>query len=242
MTTVSVERGEVVLEAADVSVGYGAIPVVTGLDLQVEAGQIVALLGPNGAGKTTALQGLAGALPVQSGEVRYRGERVDSPLHRRARNGFGLIADSRGIFKQLTAAENLRVASVQSESVLDLFPELEDRLGTKAGLLSGGEQQMLAVGRALCRDVRLLVIDELSLGLAPMVVDRLLEVLRRRAAAGVGVLVVEQHVHKLLGVADQVYVLQRGRVVTSGRADDVRSRLEEVEAAYFADAATPGQA
>ena len=224
------------LEVEGLRVGYGAVAVVEDLNLRVERGQIVALLGPNGAGKTTTLLGVSGALPVQGGEVRFKGKPVKDPLHRRARNGLGLITEGRGIFKQLSTRENLRVGGVETDSVLEMFPQLEARLDVKAGLLSGGEQQMLAVGRALSRNAELLLIDELSLGLAPLIVDGLLQVLRTTADRGVGVLLVEQHVRKILEIADFVYVLQRGRVITSGTAVELRGRLEEIEASYFAPA------
>jgi ABC-type branched-subunit amino acid transport system ATPase component len=222
------------LEVDGLRVGYGHVSVVEDLNLRVERGQVVALLGPNGAGKTTTLLGLSGALPIQGGEVRLDGAALTSPLHRRAKKGLGLITEGRGIFKQLTARENLRVGRVDTAAVLDLFPQLEKRLDVKAGLLSGGEQQMLAVGRAMARNAELLLIDELSLGLAPLVVDRLLQVLRSMADRGVGILLVEQHVRKILEIADYVYVLQRGRVSVQGTAADLRDRLEEIEASYFA--------
>ncbi len=224
------------LEVDGLRVGYGHVSVIEDLSLRVEAGQVVALLGPNGAGKTTTLLGLSGALPIQGGEVRFNGETMTSPLHKRAQNGLGFITEGRGIFKGLTARENLRVAGVDTAPVLEVFPQLEWRLDVKAGLLSGGEQQMLAVGRALARQTTLLLIDELSLGLAPLVVDRLLNVVREQADKGVGVLLVEQHVRKTLEIADYVYVLQRGRVSTEGPASELRNRLEQIEASYFATA------
>jgi branched-chain amino acid transport system ATP-binding protein len=224
------------LDVDGVSIGYGAVTVVDDLSLRVERGQIVALLGPNGAGKTTTLLGLSGVLPLLGGVVRVHGDEVGEPLHRRARHGLGFISEGRGIFRKLTTRENLRVAGVSPAAVLELFPELRSRLDVTAGLLSGGEQQMLAVGRALSRDVDLLLIDELSLGLAPMVVDRLLGVLAATADRGVGILLVEQHVRKAMEIADHVYVLQRGRLAAEGPAVEMSGRLEEIEAAYFAPA------
>ena len=222
------------LEVEGLCVGYGPVSVVEDLNIQVERGQVVALLGPNGAGKTTALLGMSGALPVQAGEVRLNGQAMTEPLHRRAKKGLGLVAEGRGIFKELTARENLRVGGADPDAVIELFPQLEWRLNVKAGVLSGGEQQMLAIGRMLGRNAELLLIDELSLGLAPLVVDRLLEVLRAIADKGVGILLVEQHVRKILEIADYVYVLQRGHVSASGPAHELRDRLEEIEASYFA--------
>ena len=222
------------LNVEGLRVGYGSISVVEDLNLRVEKGQVVALLGPNGAGKTTTLLGISGALPVQGGTVSLNERPMTSPLHQRAKQGLGLIAEGRGIFKALTARENLRVGGVEPSALLELFPQLESRLDVKAGLLSGGEQQMLAVGRALSRNAELLLIDELSLGLAPLIVDGLLRVLRETADRGVGVLLVEQHVRKILEIADYVYVLQRGRVITEGPATEMRGRLDEIEASYFA--------
>jgi len=221
------------LEVDRISVGYGAVSVLQELSLRVQQGQVVALLGPNGAGKTTTLLSIAGALKLQGGEVRFGGEAMTSPLHRRARSGLGLITEQRSIFKQLTAADNCRVGGVEPNSVLEMFPQLESRMNVKAGLLSGGQQQMLAVGRALCRDAKLLLIDELSLGLAPMIVEQLLQVVRSTADKGVGVLLVEQHVRRVLAIADYAYVLQRGRVHSEGTAEEMRENLEAIEASYF---------
>jgi branched-chain amino acid transport system ATP-binding protein len=227
------------LEVDGLCVGYGQVSVVEDLHLRVDRGQVVGLLGSNGAGKTTTLLGLSGAIPTTAGEIRMDGEVLTEPLHRRAKKGIGYIADSRGIFSQLTARENLRVGGVDPARVIELFPGLERCLDVRAGLLSGGEQQMLAVGRALGRDAQLLLIDELSLGLAPLIVDHLLEVLRARADQGIGVLLVEQHVRKTLEIADYVYVLQRGRVTTEGPVAELRGRLDDIEASYFA---VPGDA
>jgi branched-chain amino acid transport system ATP-binding protein len=224
----------VLLEVEELTVGYGPLAVVHGLAFGVDAGQVVALLGPNGAGKTTTLLGVSGALPVQSGKVRINGEPANGNLFRRVRKGMGLITEDRGVFRQLTTLDNLKVAGVNPERVLEWFPALGRRLNIKAGLLSGGEQQMLAVGRALARDANLLLIDELSLGLAPLVVDLLLEVIRKAADEGKGILLVEQHVRKTLELADHVYVLQRGRFVATGPADDIKSRIDDIEAMYFA--------
>jgi branched-chain amino acid transport system ATP-binding protein len=224
----------VLLEVEGLTVGYGPVNVVNDLAFSVSAGQIVALLGPNGAGKTTTILGVGGVLPVHAGNVRLNGQPLKGPLFRRVRRGMGLVTEERGVFRQLTVRENLRVAGVDAERVFALFPELKVRLRVKAGLLSGGEQQMLAVGRALVRDADLLLIDELSLGLAPLVVDRLLRVIREAADRGMGILLVEQHVRKVLNIADHAYVLQRGRFGASAPADELRGNLDEIEAMYFA--------
>ena len=229
--------GHPVLEARGLSVGYGDVPVLHDIDLTVGAGKIVVLLGPNGAGKTTLLLSLAGMLPLLAGQVLVEGVATTEPLYRRARAGLGLVTDDRSIFRGLTALENLRVGSVDPDDALDLFPELKPRLGLAAGLLSGGEQQMLTLARALARKPKVLLIDELSLGLAPMIVRRLLAQLSVAAAElGTGVLLVEQHVRKALDAADSGYILNRGRIVLRGTGIDLRSRMSEIESSYLTEA------
>jgi branched-chain amino acid transport system ATP-binding protein len=233
---------EVLLECRGVACGYGSMAVVRDLDLRVGAGEVVALIGPNGAGKTTTLLTLAGELPVISGDVIFRGVPTKAPLFRRARRGMGFVTEERSVFMSMTAAENLRIAGVSPARAFAVFPELEPLMGRTAGLLSGGEQQMLTLARAVAREPKLLLADELSLGLAPLVVKRLLETVRRVATErSTGVLLVEQHVRQALHIADRVYVMQRGRIVISGPAEEVRGRIDEVEATYLSDQGT-GQA
>ena len=199
------------LECRGLAAGYGALAVVRDLDLRVEAGEVVALIGPNGAGKTTTLLTLAGELPAISGEVVFRGAATKAPLFRRARQGMGFVTEERSVFMQLSTEENLRVAGVARADAVALFPELEPLMGRTAGLLSGGEQQMLTLARAVARDPSLLLVDELSLGLAPVIVRRLLQTVRRVATErSTGILLVEQHVRQALHIADRVYVMQRG--------------------------------
>jgi branched-chain amino acid transport system ATP-binding protein len=222
------------LECRRLAAGYGAVAVVRGVDLDVARGEVVALIGPNGAGKTTTLLTLAGELPAISGEVRYLGVATRAPLFRRARRGMGLVTEERSVFRALTAEQNLRVAGVAPAEAVHVFPELEPLMGRTAGLLSGGEQQMLTLARAVARDPKLLLVDELSLGLAPVVVRRLLQTVRRVAnEQSMGILIVEQHVRQALHIADRVYVMQRGRIVLSGTASEVRGRIDEVEATYL---------
>lgn len=231
------------LEARGLTVGYGSRPVVHGVDLVVHSGEVVALLGPNGAGKTTTLLALAGELPLQGGEVRLNGAPTKAPLHRRARHGLAFVMEERAVFKRLSALENLRVGGVDPQVALRLFPELEKRLSLRGGLLSGGEQQMLTLARALSRNPKLLLADELSLGLAPLVVRRLLEAVRTAAdEQGTGVLLVEQHVRKALQYADRVYVMRRGRIELSGTAAEMRGRLAEIEDSYLTSATAKQQA
>jgi branched-chain amino acid transport system ATP-binding protein len=221
------------VEARGLCAGYLGSAVVRDLDLEVRPGEVVALLGPNGAGKTTSLLTLAGDLPPVSGRLLMHGRSTRSPLHRRAARGVALVSEERSVFMGLTARENLRVGRAAVERVLALFPELDGKLGTRAGLLSGGEQQMLTLGRALARDPRLLLADELSLGLAPLVVDRLLAAVREAADRGVGVLLVEQHVSKALRVADRVYLMRHGRVELACSAAEAGERMTEIEQSYL---------
>lgn len=169
-----------------------------------------------------------------SGEVRWLGEAGRVPLHRRARQGLAYVGE-RAVFTRLDTADNLRVGRVAAGQALELFPELDKRLRTGAGMLSGGEQQMLSLARALCRAPRLLLADELSLGLAPLVVERLLRAVRAAADGGLGALLVEQHVRKVLDIADRVYVLRRGRVEMAGTPRELRRDLGAIESSYLAD-------
>jgi branched-chain amino acid transport system ATP-binding protein len=222
------------LECRALAAGYGAVAVVRDVDLHVDSGEVVALIGPNGAGKTTTLLTLAGELPAIAGDVLFRGEVTKAPLFRRARHGMGFVTEERSVFMALTAEENLRVAGVSRADAVDVFPELEPLMGRTAGLLSGGEQQMLTLARAVARAPRLLLVDELSLGLGPVVVKRLLQTVRRVASErSTGILLVEQHVRQALHVADRVYVMQRGRIVMSGTGEEVHGRINEIEATYL---------
>ncbi|HVX31533.1 MAG TPA: ABC transporter ATP-binding protein [Solirubrobacterales bacterium] len=230
---------ETLLETKGLSAGYGGQPVVHDLDITVGEGEIVALLGANGAGKTTTLLTMAGELPVIGGEVMIDGEATTAPLFRRARNGLGYITEERSVFRGLSARDNLRAGGVSTAKALELFPELERVMGTPGGLLSGGEQQMLTLARALGRRPRLLLADELSLGLAPIIVDRLLKAVRAAADAGTAVLMVEQYARKALEYADRVYVMSGGRIQMSLVADEARARLGDIEAAYLSGSAGP---
>jgi branched-chain amino acid transport system ATP-binding protein len=226
------------LETRGLCCGYGASVVVRDLDLHVDAGEVVALLGANGAGKTTTLLTLAGSLPAISGEVLFEGKRIERwPAPRIARRGVASIPDDRGLFPKLTVRENLQLASRrrrQASDPLDLFPELRDRRGTPAGLLSGGQQQMLAIARALVREPKLLLIDELSFGLSPIAVQRLLPIVRAVAdETGAGVLLVEQHVHLGLAIAERAYVLRHGTVTLTGTAAQLRDDASLLQESYL---------
>jgi branched-chain amino acid transport system ATP-binding protein len=222
-----------VLQTRDLNAGYGDVTVVRDLNLHVSSGEIVALLGRNGAGKTTALLTLAGALRPLSGEVRFLGAPDRSSLATRARRGLGLMSDDRSIFFSLTVRENLRLARGNSDSVLSLFPELERLIDRPAGLLSGGEQQMLGLASVLAREPKLLLIDELSFGLAPRIVQRLMTAVRQAADRGAAVILVEQFARLALDVADRAYVLVNGRVGGEGTRDEWRANVAELETKYL---------
>jgi branched-chain amino acid transport system ATP-binding protein len=208
--------------------------VVRDVDLRVDAGEVVALIGPNGAGKTTTLLTLAGELAPLQGEVIFMGEPTTAPMHARCRNGMGYVTEERSVIMGMSVAENLKLAAVPRDVAFGYFPALEPIIDRRAGLCSGGEQQMLSLARALGRDPKVLLADELSLGLAPIIVTNLLAAVRAAAVErGVGVLLVEQHVRQALEIADRVYVMERGRISLAGRVDEVTDQLERVEAAYL---------
>ena len=225
------------LEVEDLRAGYGRVEVVRDLTLTLAEGEVVALLGPNGAGKTTTLLTIAGLLPPLGGSVRVLGQPVDWRVaHRNARRGVALVTEDRSLFPQLTARENLRLASRTRRGldVASYFEALEALLDRKACLLSGGEQQMLAIARALAAKPRLLLVDEMSLGLAPVVVERLAQIVRRVAQElGIGVLLVEQHVPVALSIADRAVVLRHGEVVLTGEASVLAGQPELLHSSYF---------
>jgi branched-chain amino acid transport system ATP-binding protein len=223
-----------VISVRDLCTGYAGQPVVHDLSFQVDPGEVLCLLGPNGAGKTTTMLALAGELPLIGGEVEFADMKPKAPLFKRARSGLSYVTEERSVFKGMTLRDNLRVGGVDPKEVIGLFPELEQRMTTRGGLLSGGEQQMLTLGRALARKPRLLLADELSLGLAPLVVDRLLQAVRQAAdEQGTAVVMVEQHAHKALRYTDHAIVMRRGRVGLDLTGEQARHRIGEVEQAYL---------
>jgi ABC-type branched-subunit amino acid transport system ATPase component len=223
-----------VLATEGLVAGYGDVTVIRDIDLEVRAGEVVALLGPNGAGKTTTILTLAGEIRPRSGRVWCRGlDDTNKPTHLRARAGLAIVTDERAVFMRLTVAENIRVFRTSVDAVVELFPELRDHLERPVALLSGGQQQMLALALALSRQPSVILADELSLGLAPMLVDRLFEVLRQAADRGAGVLLVEQYVHKAMSIADRVYVMDRGRISITGTSEELSKRVDEIQSSYL---------
>ena len=208
---------------------------VRAVNLKVQPGEVVCLLGPNGAGKTTTLLTIAGDLMPVDGLVMFNNVPTFTPMHQRVRDGgIGLVTEERLVFTKMSARDNLRIGGGSVEGALALFPELEPRLGVRGGMLSGGEQQMLALARALSRNPSILLADELSLGLAPKIVDRLLGAVRTAAdERGTGALIVEQHAHKALKYADRMYLMARGQIVLALPADEAIQRLDEIEEAYL---------
>jgi branched-chain amino acid transport system ATP-binding protein len=233
-----------VLGVESLSAGYLGEAVVRDLSLHVNAGEVVAMFGPNGAGKTTTLGAIAGLITPLGGSVSFDGEDTTGrPAHRLARAGVSLVPEGRALFFGLTVREHLKLAArsrarLPESDLLELLPELQKCLNRKAGVLSGGEQQMLAVGRALISRPRLLLVDEMSLGLAPVIVERMMPVLRRVAEElGSAVLFVEQHVALALEVADRAYVLSHGRLVLEGSAAHLRENPELLQSSYLGEAA-----
>jgi len=213
--------GEPLIHASGLSVGYGDITVARGIDIAVQCGEIVALFGPNGAGKSTILKTLAGGLPSLGGSVSWLGQPALGPVHRRARNGLVLVPEGRSVLMSMNVRDNLLLGQGGIDVALDLFPELRPLLSRSAGLLSGGEQQMVSLARALACRPRCLLIDELSLGLAPIIVDRLLQ--RLSEVAGelqAGVLMVEQQARRALTIADRWLFIRNGSVVATGATWD----------------------
>jgi len=232
------------LEARRLVGGYGKIVAVREIDLDLQAGEVTAVLGPNGAGKTTLMMTLAGLLPRISGDVLLDGQPLPSGKPNVANlAGVVLVPDNRALFTTLTVRENIEIARLTGQEhrvdeVIDLFPRLQDRLNLKAGALSGGEQQMLAMARGIVQNPKVFLIDEMSMGLAPIIVERLLPVVRHIADSGAAVVLVEQHISLALEVADQAVVLVHGDVALRGSAAELRTDPSRLERAYLGEGAT----
>ncbi len=229
------------LEVANISVGYGGAPAILDVSLEVAAGEIVSVIGPNGAGKSTLINAIAGLLRAEAGALRIDGADITRiPAHRVCHHGIALVPENRRLFPGMTVEENLEIGCYRPaarrrrehglERVYALFPMLRERRRQPAGTLSGGQQQMVAIGRALMAQPKLLLLDEPSLGLAPAVVGELFRVLRAIHKDGMSMLLVEQSVAQALDLADRAYVLEEGRIVAEGLPDSLlaQSRIREV--------------
>jgi len=238
------------LEVRSLEVSYGGINAVKGVDLEVSEGEIVALIGANGAGKTTTLKAITGLVHVAAGQVHYRGHVIThQPAHELVRQGMALVPEGRGIFGRLKVTENLEIGAycrsdkgiaVDLEKVYALFPRLAERRAQLAGTLSGGEQQMLAIGRALMSRPRLLLLDEPSMGLAPIMVQKIFEVIRSIAREGVTLLLVEQNARLALKVSDRGYVMESGSITLCDRCDCLLAN-PQVQAAYLGESSEKGE-
>jgi branched-chain amino acid transport system ATP-binding protein len=227
------------IECRSVAVGYGALRAVSDINLRVDAGEVVALIGANGTGKTTILLSLVGELPLLAGQVLLGGSPTRAPLYVLARQGVAFIPEHKLIVAGLTVKDNLKVGRAPIGSALASFPELKPLLDRKAGLLSGGEQQILTLARALARQPKVVIVDELSLGLAPQIADRLARHLRATADQGTAVLVVEQNLQRALSISDRFYLVRGGRVEDSERSATYRTRINDLTEMLLSNAEIP---
>jgi branched-chain amino acid transport system ATP-binding protein len=235
----------VLLKVSSLKVSYGGIEAVKGIDFEVREGELVSLIGSNGAGKTTTMKAITGTLPLASGEIDYLGQSIRGQgAWDLVKKGLAMVPEGRGVFTRMTIAENLQMgAYIRSDAsaiaddmdkVYATFPRLKERRDQLAGTLSGGEQQMLAMGRALMSRPRVLLLDEPSMGLSPIMVDKIFEVIREVSAQGVTVLLVEQNARRALQIADRGYVMESGLITLTGEA---RKMLDDpqVRAAYLGE-------
>ena len=230
------------LEVENIHVYYGAIHAIKGVSFEVNEGEIVTLIGANGAGKSTTLDTVSGLLRSKTGDIRFNGQSIaHMPAHKVVSEGLALVPEGRRVFSQMTVEENLEMgAFTQSGStvapnlkrVYEQFPRLEERKHQIAGTLSGGEQQMLAMGRALMSQTKLLMLDEPSMGLAPILVEQIFDIIRQLHKAGTTILLVEQNAQMALSVADRAYVLETGRITLSGTGKEL-AESPEVKKAYL---------
>ena len=231
------------LEVDDIEVRYGAIRAIKGITFEVDEGEVVALLGANGAGKTTTQKTISGMMRPALGEIRFDGERIDGlPAHELIHRGICHVPEGRRVFPLMSVAENLEMGAYRFKKpdqtvfdhVMDLFPRLQERINQNAGTLSGGEQQMLALGRAMMGKPRLLLLDEPSMGLAPLIVQKIFEIVKEINDEGVTVLIVEQNAAQALSLADRGYVLETGEIVLSGAGEDLLAD-DRIRAAYLGE-------
>ena len=239
------DPGSPLLQLKNLQISYGGIQAVKGIDLELWAGETVCLIGANGAGKTTTLNAIAGVQPIAGGDIIYAGDTINVlPAHKRLRRGVALVPEGRGIFTRLTVEENLRMgaysrndkAGIEAdlERVYTMLPRIKERLPQVAGTLSGGEQQMLAIGRALLSRPKLLLLDEPSMGLAPLVVEKIFEVVQSVAKEGVTILLVEQNANLALEFAQRGYVMESGRITLTGSGDELLAN-PKVREAYLGE-------
>jgi len=236
-------QGTPLLELKSLQVAYGGIQAVKGIDLAVGQGELVCLIGANGAGKTTTLKGITGLQPVKSGSIHYAGENITGkPAFQLVRKGLSMVPEGRGVFGALTIEENLAMgaytrddhAAIREdiERVYMLFPRLKERRRQTAGTLSGGEQQMLAIGRGLMTNPDCLIMDEPSEGLAPIIIQGLWEAISKLRVEGMSILLVEQNAHLALKLVDYVHVMSKGQVVYSGKPEELKAN-DEIKASYL---------
>ena len=222
------------LEVRDIQVFYGVIQALKGITIEVNEGEIVALIGANGAGKSTTMQSIMGLIHPKSGEIYYNGERIDKmPTHQIVKMGMTEVPEGRHIFQELTVMENIMLGAYtikdreqkkqDLDKVFSLFPRLQERKNQVAGTLSGGEQQMLAISRALMSKPKLLLLDEPSMGLSPILVDEVFDIIKEIHAQGTTILLVEQNAEKALKIADYAYVLETGNITLSGTGQELRN-------------------
>lgn len=235
----------ILLKVSGLKVGYGGIQAVKGVDFEVREGELVSLIGSNGAGKTTTMQAITGTLPFKDGDIQYLGQSIKGKgSWDLVKQGLAMVPEGRGVFTRMTILENLAMGAyirddtaeiaADVEQVFTIFPRLKERKDQLAGTMSGGEQQMLAMGRALMSRPKVLLLDEPSMGLSPIMVDKIFEVIKEVSSKGVTVLLVEQNASRALGIADRGYVMDSGLITMSGNAKDMLSD-PKVRAAYLGE-------
>ena len=233
------------LEIKDLEVCYGVIKAIKGVSFEVNQGEVIALVGANGAGKTTILHAISGLIPARKGSILFEGEELTkTPAHKIVSMGMAHVPEGRRIFQQLTVLENLKLGAFTRKdkeeiakslkAVYERFPRLEERKNQIAGTLSGGEQQMLAMGRALMSNPRIILLDEPSMGLSPLLVSSIFDIIKVISEGGTTVLLVEQNARKALAIADRAYVLETGSIILSGKASDLINN-ESVKKAYLGE-------
>ncbi len=239
------KAGKTLLKVSGLKVSYGGIQAVKGVDFEVKEGELVTLIGSNGAGKTTTMKAITGMLPAADGDIEYLDQSIQGKgSWDLVRDGLAMVPEGRGVFARMSIAENLQMGAYirndkaeianDIEMVFGIFPRLKERKVQLAGTLSGGEQQMLAMGRALMSRPKLLLLDEPSMGLSPIMVDKIFEVIRDVSARGVTILLVEQNASRALSIADRGYVMESGMVTMTGQAKDLLTD-PRVRAAYLGE-------